>query len=262
MDSVSFVGMVRLLSPSVPDQMLHPGVGSRPMARGVYPLAGFAPEDQLKKKIINQLTARGLIKVARYPSTNAIVIADKSFNGKYLDPVYWELNIHDPMGLINDIEQVAQKNSSWPTSWWAQFRDVWYEIAFSECLEFYIYQSEIRNLLIPSRSAVELMLQNLLKVFSVSQCYQIIYSGAQQTADFIILNESNRHQASNYMIGACQRRGERARAEGWVLKGFYRDFNLPQSSISRVYFDQFLRIGERGFTQCPFSAQQIDITCA
>lgn len=260
MDAAALLGMIGPLKMSAPFQVAYSGSDPRIMERGVYSLTGFAPEDQLKRKIMDHLTSRGVIKVLRCSGPDAIVIADKPPNGVH-QPAYWVLNIHDPMGLLHSIEQIARNHLAWPTSWWAQFRDVWFEIALSECLEFYMHQSDMRKLLTSNHSAIERLLRSLLKDFSVSQCYQIIYAGAQQAADFLVLNQWERQQASHYMIRACQRRGDRARIEGWVLKGFPRDFNLPQSCISRVFFDHFLRIGERGFTQCPFSAQQINITC-
>lgn len=53
------------------------------------------------------------------------------------------------------------------------------------------------------------------------------------------------------MIGECQRWADRARAENWEVKPFKRNFNLPRSSISHVFFDVFLKIGEDGFDCVP-----------
>ncbi len=43
----------------------------------------------------------------------------------------------------------------------------------------------------------------------------------------------------------------RAKAENWEVKPFKRNFDLPRSSISHVFFDVFLKIGEAGFTCVP-----------
>jgi len=51
------------------------------------------------------------------------------------------------------------------------------------------------------------------------------------------------------MVGASQRWADRARAEGWEVIAFKRNFDLPRSMISYVLFDVLLRIGERGFTE-------------
>jgi hypothetical protein len=71
--------------------------------------------------------------------------------------------------------------------------------------------------------------------------------GARDASDFIIRTKTNRAHAANYMIGACQRWADRARAEGWLIEVFKRNYKLPRSMISYVLFDVILKIGERGF---------------
>jgi hypothetical protein len=51
------------------------------------------------------------------------------------------------------------------------------------------------------------------------------------------------------MVGACQRWADTARAEGYEVKPFKRNFDLPRSMMSYVLFDVILKIGERGFTE-------------
>ena len=47
----------------------------------------------------------------------------------------------------------------------------------------------------------------------------------------------------NYMIGACQRWADKARAENWDVAGYKRNFNLPRSLISYVLFDVYVDAG-------------------
>lgn len=91
--------------------------------------------------------------------------------------------------------------------------------------------------------------------YSVAQCYRIIWAGAQQATDFLVRKRCNTKHAANFMIGECQRWADRARAEMWEVKPFKRNFNLPRSSISHVFFDVFLKIGEAGFNWVPGSLQ-------
>jgi hypothetical protein len=53
------------------------------------------------------------------------------------------------------------------------------------------------------------------------------------------------------MIGECQRWSGRALAEYWDVKHYKRNFDLPRSSLSHVFFDLFLKIGEEGFNSVP-----------
>lgn len=72
-----------------------------------------------------------------------------------------------------------------------------------------------------------------------------------QASDFLVRKRCTTRHAANYMIGECQRWADRAKAENWEVKPFKWNFDLPRSSISHVFFDVFLKIGEAGFTCVP-----------
>lgn len=123
------------------------------------------------------------------------------------------------------------------------------KIALAECRQFYNHCADERGLEIKGDLAVNTMLANILRDYSVAQCYRIIWNGARSTADFMVREKPARSHAANYMIGACQRWADHARTAGWVVFPFKRNFNLPRSMISYVLFDVILRIGECGFTE-------------
>lgn len=60
-----------------------------------------------------------------------------------------------------------------------------------------------------------------------------------------------KNHAANTTISACERYAERAKINGWDLKGYRRIKDLPQSALSLFFFNRVLEIGDMGFTIPP-----------
>lgn len=137
---------------------------------------------------------------------------------------------------------------NWPSHWYAEVEENWLNLALAECREFYDYCLEMRGLHVQGDQAITSMLRNILRDFSVGQCYRIIWSGAKNASDFLARKKTSRAHAGNYMVGACQRWADHARTQAYKVIPFKRNFDLPRSMTSYVLFDVILKIGERGFT--------------
>jgi hypothetical protein len=90
-----------------------------------------------------------------------------------------------------------------------------------------------------------------LEYYSVSQLYSIIYRSIANTAKFYQENKITRKHAGNMVVTHIQRYGEKAKAEGWEIKGFSRNYNLPQTAISEIFFNRIVNIGSLGFEMPP-----------
>ncbi len=118
-----------------------------------------------------------------------------------------------------------------------------------ECRQFYDYCAVERNLKVQGNSAVNNMLEDMLRDFSVGQVCRFIWYGAKDAADFLVRKKVDRVHASNYMVGACLRSAERSRALAREEIPFTRNCYLPRSMVSYVLFDVILKIGEAGFSE-------------
>jgi hypothetical protein len=154
---------------------------------------------------------------------------------------------------MNELEEVIA-SSVWPQDWHSECVEFWHTLAAAECWEFCEYSLGSRNLPMPGATALSALIENLLRDFSVSQCYQLIWASAGNTTDYRVRKGISAPHAANHFIGACQRSADRSRAEGWTIKGFRRNFQLGRSQISHVLHDVFLKHGEAGFFSCPNSA--------
>ena len=221
-------------------------------ARGVFapvinsPVA-YTPTVTLTNELLATLCQSHFIAVSEYTSEKEVEI-----DGDRLlyDPqrARWMMSVVDRNNLVESIE-VAGLTGEWPAGWQNQIKPLWLKIALAECRQFYDYQAELRGLHVRGDVALNEMLNNLLRDFSVGQVYWAIWRGAQQTADFLVRKGPYKAHAANYMIGACQRNADHARVSGWAVPPFRRNFDLPRSMVSYVMFDVLLKIGERGFSE-------------
>ncbi|MEL7436482.1 MAG: hypothetical protein AAFN11_21255, partial [Chloroflexota bacterium] len=68
----------------------------------------------------------------------------------------------------------------------------------------------------------------------------------------LVRKQTTKQHAANTVVGSIQRQSERAKAEGWEIKPYNRNYNSPQSIVSEVFFNVVLQIGDGGFNQVPF----------
>lgn len=218
------------------------------LASATIPLA---PRGDLARRLLDELEAQGLIGVSERSVVDAFAFEHGEVRGYYPSRVRWLLTVGNPEHLLSEISRLAQNAAEWPNHWERDVKDLWVEIALAECKEYFRHVAEERGLPEAGEKSTETMLKSLLESFSVAQCYRIIWTSAQRSSDFLVRKRCARQHAANYMIGECQRWADRAKAENWEVKPFKRNFNLPRSSISHVFFDVFLKIGEDGFDCVP-----------
>lgn len=211
----------------------------------------LAPRGDLVSFLLAELSTQGLIAISELSPPDAFTFEEGELRSYYPSRVRWLLTVEDPEQLLSAISRLAQNAAEWPSHWEQDVKGVWVEIALAECREYFRYAAEERRLPEAGEKSTETMLKSLLESFSVAQCYRIIWTGAQRASDFLVRKRCNTRHAANYMIGECQRWADRAKAENWEVKPFKRNFDLPRSSISHVFFDVFLKIGESGFTCVP-----------
>ena len=214
------------------------------IAHSVVP---FAPKEiDITQHLLGVLINDGLIapSMDSRPSSFRLAAGEKPHFDWHT--VYWGLLIPDAPNFIEKLEMLAASNS-WPNGWNESSHVLWKKLAMAECREFCAHAVAQRNLPMPGQTALTTLLDNLLRGFSVSQCYQLIWNAAGRAVDYMIREKIRSQHAANALIGSCQRYADRARAEGWAIKGFQRNFDLPRSQLSYVLHDVFLKHGDIGF---------------
>jgi hypothetical protein len=213
------------------------------LSRAVVP---YAPKSMIDRLITANLIIPGFIAPATTSSLHAFQVVDGGVVRWSVQDVRWRLLFEMPTCFIERLEMLMTKQ--YPEDWKYGAERLWRQLAIGECMEFSEYCLQQRRLPLPRALATQRLFDNLLRTYSVSQCFQIIWTGAREVADFLVRKQPNRQHASNYFVGACQRWADRALAEKWNVKGFRRNYDLPRSELSHVLHDVFFRHGELGFS--------------
>jgi hypothetical protein len=212
-------------------------------------LVPFAPKGDLHNELLLSLIYQKLIKPSANSNPKAFIVEASKVVSLELQLINWELNCKNIEQLIYQFESFAL-NNNWPDCWSEKdVADLRLELALAEGKEFYEYCLNERSFHFVDGPAVNAMLVNLLRDYSVAQCYYFIWRAAQMGSDYKVRNKVHSRHAANYISGACQREADKARLQGWDVKSFRRNFNLPRSMLSYVLYDVMLKIGNQGFTE-------------
>jgi len=160
--------------------------------------------------------------------------------------------------FIAKLEATFRVKEWWPYKWHDQKLAVWRKVALEECLEYLIYVLRQHNLSFSAGEKTLLTLESLLEQYSVAQLHTIIWSSGQYAAAFYQRGGVTKQHAANTVISRMQNYGDKAVAEKWEVKHGRRDFNCPQSVLSRVLFDTALKIGSKGFNEVPHALEEVE----
>lgn len=208
----------------------------------------FAPyTPDFQNSLIECLITADLLSPDPTSPSKVFIERAGQFEGMDYGQAHWVLRMPDAVRFVQALEALIA-SEDWPKGWTDECYQIWHELAFSECWEFCAYSLHQRNLPIPGATALTALIENLLRDLSVSQCYQLLWASAGDAVDYRARKGVTAPHASNYMIGSCQRRADRARAEGWKIKGFRRNYELSRTQLSHVLHDMFFKHGENGFT--------------
>ncbi|QDP39174.1 hypothetical protein [Radiobacillus deserti] len=129
--------------------------------------------------------------------------------------------------------------------------NMWKKIALNESIEYLLYSLDKVGFDFSPGEKTNKVFENLLEHFSVAQIYSIIYRAVANSTKLYQEKRMPRKKAANAVITFCESNGERAIAEGWNLSKYRRDYNLPETLISQVFFTSILKIAYIGFEEKP-----------
>lgn len=214
----------------------------------------IAPREDFCYEIIKHLYRNRFIVVHPSSPVDAFEFKDDGQLLLILNKIVWTLsigkNIDDIKNIFFELERIFREKY-WPDHWQYQYLSLWQKVALEECLEYLNLVLTEHGLPFTPGDKTRSVLTNLLEEYSVGQVYNLIWSAGKDAAAFYLREKVSKTHAANTVVGNIQRRGERARAEGWSVKAFRRDWRCPESIISQVLFNTALQIGEAGFSTKP-----------
>jgi ribosomal protein L37AE/L43A len=126
---------------------------------------------------------------------------------------------------------------------------LWKEIAFQELKEYIYYLFEKYNFntdLI--KDAITEKLELIIEDFSISQGYAILYSSVNGAASYKQTGITHRHAVNSANSFIAKNIAKRKSGE-WDSRGYKRNYDLPQTAISMTFFNNILKIGNKGFEE-------------
>lgn len=215
----------------------------------------LAPTSKYEYRIIKYLIDKRLIVVNPNSKIEAFVDTNEEEKIKfpyfyYIYEVIYNVNIgseDNKKFILSSIMNPAELKDSDKE----EALDIWKEIALQECLQYFKYEMENVRFDFNVGDKTIATFVDLLKSFSVSQIYGIIYKSVANATKYYQESSISRLQAANSVIGGCQRYAERAKLNNWELSRYSRIKDLPQSIISEIFFNRILGIGDLGFNNMP-----------
>ena len=212
----------------------------------------LTPINEFDKEIFNILIKEHIIEISPYSFLSAFydVKDDGSFL-YYKGKVFWHLNVVCPGkdrsviidNFINPIKWIESENE--------EILALWKKIAIFECIEYLLYNLDLVGFNFSPGKKTKLVFEDLLNSFSTAQIFGIIWHSVTYASRYYQEGNISKKHAANSVITNCQNYAEKALTSGWNLKRFNRGKDYPQSSISQLFYNRILKIGDDGFYEIP-----------
>lgn len=139
-----------------------------------------------------------------------------------------------------------------------EFFQVIEKISVYECIAYLQLNLEKRSIAVDISERAYTLMKKMLKIFPVNVIWGIIFSSIRYTSDYVLQNKGNfKSRKESYIAGVLYNKiesyYEKALVNNWELKEYSRDYNLPQSSLSRLVFNTILKTDDGGFKQNIYS---------
>ena len=206
----------------------------------------FSPNYEFGYELIKRLIISRIIK-PKQPKYQSFTTLSKNGEEPTYEKVNWEILTNEFDAHLNDITTNGIKSVS-ILKWEGEFSRLKQKLAAAECREFYEYSLDLRNLNFEFNSHTEVLIVNLLRDYSVSQCYQIFWHSAKYTVDFKAINPKIHKSVTSIMNEACLRYVNHSKMNDWLIKGFDRNVNVPRNMINYVLYEIILESEVSGFT--------------
>ncbi|MBC1906592.1 hypothetical protein HCA64_08880 [Listeria booriae] len=129
--------------------------------------------------------------------------------------------------------------------------DLWKNVALEESKEYLLYRMKAVGFDFSPGDKTNNILAHILERYSVSQSCSFIFSAVAYANQWHVEKRVPKFRAANSVITNIERNSEKAFSEGWKVKSYGRNWDLPQSQVSKVLYNSILKISDLGFSEVP-----------
>ena len=214
-----------------------------------YPSCTLSPDFDYDLKILVYLFENGLLLPSLNTNLDAIELDDYGeVRHLHLEMFTFDLpwEYQQCADVWADFFDDSALDSVKKTTDFAQFCR---EVQLRECTSFLMHVLDRHDLYISPGEKTKEVLNLCLEKLSVAQVYNFIWRAARDAAAYYMRSSISKGQAANSAIGNMRRSLEQSQAEGWDVKPFSRNHNMPQSLLSVIVFNMMLDTEDGGFNQ-------------
>jgi hypothetical protein len=208
----------------------------------------FSPRSDYSHTIISDLYRSRTLIVSQDSDLDHVTLKDDGGYSFVLNKAQFLIPHPDPKALIVEIDNIltsddyAELNRN-------ELKALAREISLQECLVYLERALSEHQLQYSLGEKTVLVLNKGLETYSVSQMYCFIWRAAKDAAAFYARSRVSRDHAAKTVVGNVEKQIERASANGWDVASYRRNFDHPQSILSRVLFNTVLKTADAGFEQ-------------
>ena len=209
----------------------------------------LTPMRDFDRELINELWRNGVIAVDPDSISTAVELDSEQNARVHFTEVQWLPTVRGASGvLLYELLEAHVLDPGFITAGAASLQACCDHLALLECLAFLEMALEEYRLGYRAGEKTRAMIVTALKVFTVAQVCNILFRAARDAAAFYQRGGVSRDHAAKSVVGSFERLMEKSIANEWVVTPFRRNYNLPQSVLSRLLYNRLLGTDDGGFT--------------
>lgn len=208
----------------------------------------LSPNADCSINLIKDLYSSGLLIVSPDSNLDRVTLKENGGYSFYMTEVEFLLPSTSSSEFISSIEEEIALDS-FVDEHQLELRSFALEISLQECLAYLQRVLSEHQLQYSPGEKTFLMLNKGLESYSVSQMCNFIWRAAKDAAAFYVRNRVSKDHAAKTVVGNIERQIERASANDWDVAAYKRNYDHPQSVLSRTLFNTVLKTDDGGFTK-------------
>lgn len=207
----------------------------------------LSPHNDFDTTIIRELYHNEIISIDPASDTSHITIKDDDNFSFSILQVKWLVVTEIPMTEFFQALEQRVCSTEFLLENKDAIQEIAREIALEECLWYLSRALKEHWLGYDFGAKTSLVLKSWLKYFSVAQMYSFIWRAAKDAIAYYARNRTYKSHASKTVVANIEGQIEKALANNWNVTAYARNYQVPQSMLSRVLFNNILKTDDGGF---------------
>lgn len=129
--------------------------------------------------------------------------------------------------------------------------ELWKEINLNESIQYFQHHMNKVKFNTEIGEKTRKTFERIVDYFSLSEIFYIIHKSIANGTKLYQSGEYSKTHAINIVKREISNYSERVIANNWSLTGYNRDYNLPESTLSKILFNNIMKIDYLGFRNPP-----------